>query len=53
MSEIPEDEEFNRESDTEWLPTGPELGHLDWDEYADLLAEVAEIEAEKSEQTGH
>ena len=47
------EEEFNRESEVEWLPTGPGLEQLDWDEYADLLHEVALIDAEKSEQTGH
>ena len=47
------EEEFDRESEVEWLPTGPSLERLDWDEYADLLREVALIDAEKSEQTGH
>ena len=46
------EEEFNRESEVEWLPS-PSVEHLDWDEYADLLHEVALIDAEKSEQTGH
>lgn len=47
------EEEFERESETPWLPTGPVLANLGWDEYADLLAEVEEIEAEANEQTGH
>ena len=47
------EEEFNRESEVEWLPTGPSLEQLDWDEYAELLSEVAAIDAEATEQTGH
>lgn len=47
------EEEFNRESEVEWLPTGPSLEQLSWDEYADLLTEVAQIDADKHEQMGH
>lgn len=47
------EEEFDRESEVEWLPTGPSLEQLDWDEYAELLHEVALIDAEKQEDTGH
>jgi len=47
------EEEFERESETPWLPTGPALANLSRDEYADLMAEVNEIEAEANEQTGH
>lgn len=53
MSELNAEEEFSRESETEWLPTGPRLEELTWDEYADLLTEVALIDSDKHEEMGH
>lgn len=47
--------EFNRQSDTPWLPTGPSLDEMTVAEREALQREVEKIEAEaaRNEQVGH
>lgn len=46
-------ETFDRQSDTPWLESGPNLDEMTVAEREALQREVDEIEAEKNEQTGH